>query len=428
MPTRSIVYSHRSDRDIYPYYDDGPCRSASASTTMSRTFANAVASVTKPAALVLLITDEQESWGQQLSEEGYDVVLVHYPNTTDRLNAGFAEASTKLGTETEWALLTYGIESTDLTVAGAILSVGKLKACVHFCPRVENGKGLIYNHADGTTVPTVFHLSAKQEVLQASLLDIAEQEALGIPTSKPPPVSVFTYPLVSSSPPFPFEAGPLIDHASGKIRTIAPHLRSANNLSYTRTLTLLRSELGPHFPLEKLWERHTYFEFDKRDALKTMATMVSTPYVNHVATMTGGVGFQDLARFYKYHFVRENVTPPDTEMITVSRTIGTDRIIDEMIFKCTHTTEIDYFLPGIKPTGKPLEIALVGVVAFRGDKLTFEHIYWDQASVLVQLGLLDPKGLPVAGAEVAHKVVDPFGMPSNALLARWKESEGLPID
>ncbi|KAJ8482934.1 hypothetical protein ONZ51_g5060 [Trametes cubensis] len=159
-----------------------------------------------------------------------------------------------------------------------------------------------------------------------------------------------------------------------------------------------------------------------------MSEQVSTPYVNHVPTMTGGVGYKDLARFYKYHFTKEDVTPPDTELITISRTVGADRIIDEMIFKCTHTTEIDYFLPGIKPTGKPLEIALVGVVAFRGDKLTFEHIYWDQASALVQLGLIDSTVLPVAGTEVAHKVVDPFGLPSNTLLARWKESEGLPID
>ena len=106
---------------------------------------------------------------------------------------------------------------------------------------------------------TIFHLSAKQEALHASLINLAEEKAAGIPTSKPPPVTVFTYPLVSASPPFPFEAGPPIDHASGKIRTIAPHLRSANNLSYTRTLALLRRELGPHFPLEKLWNNHAYY-------------------------------------------------------------------------------------------------------------------------------------------------------------------------
>lgn len=106
---------------------------------------------------------------------------------------------------------------------------------------------------------TTFHLSAKQEALHATLLDIAEQKASGIPTSQSPPVSVFTYPLVPVSPPFPFQAGSPIDHANGKVGAIAPHLRSANNLSYTRTLTLLRRELGPYFPLEKLWERHTYF-------------------------------------------------------------------------------------------------------------------------------------------------------------------------
>jgi hypothetical protein len=98
-----------------------------------------------------------------------------------------------------------------------------------------------------------------------------------------------------------------------------------------------------------------------------------------------------------------------------------------MIFKCPHTSEIDYFLPGIPPTGKPLEIAMVGIIAFRGDKLFFEHLYWDQASVLVQLGMLDPLGLPIAGVEVARKVLDPFGHPSNTLIKRWKESKGLPV-
>ncbi len=106
---------------------------------------------------------------------------------------------------------------------------------------------------------TIFHLSAKQEALHASLQEIAEQKAEGIPTSRHPPVTIHTYPFVSASPPFPFEAGPPIDHASGKVSSIAPYLRSANNLSYTRTLALLRRELGPHFPFEKLWERHTYF-------------------------------------------------------------------------------------------------------------------------------------------------------------------------
>jgi len=156
--------------------------------------------------------------------------------------------------------------------------------------------------------------------------------------------------------------------------------------------------------------------------------MVSVPYVNHVSTMTGGVGYQELSRFYKYHFCDAHITPPDTELITVSRTVGVDKIVDEMVYKCTHTTEIDYFLPGIAPTGKPLELAIVGVVSFRGDKLFFEHLYWDQASALVQLGLLDPSNLPVAGVEVTRKVLSPFDLPSNTLMTKWKDSEGKPVD
>ncbi|KAI0778451.1 NTF2-like protein [Trametes elegans] len=396
---------------------------------MSRVFPNSVASVAKPPTLLILIQQDQASWCQQLSEEGYTVIQVSYPGVDAAdLQRSLSSAKAELEKTGDWALVTYGLEREAISSVIEGLPSSNLRACVHYNPSPENGKGLVHEAAHGTIVPTLFHLSAKQEALHASLLELAAEKATGTPTARFPLIAVHTYPFVPVLPPFPYLAGPPIDHASGKIGTIDPHLRSANNLAYTRTLELLRRELGPHFPLEQLWEKHTYYEFTVRDAPKTMQTMVSTPYVNHVPTMTGGVGYQDLARFYKYHFTKDNVTPPDTELITISRTIGADRIIDEMIFKCTHTTEIDYFLPGIKPTGRPLEIALVGVVAFRGDKLTFEHIYWDQASLLVQLGLLDPKGLPVAGVDVARKVVDPFGLPSNTLLARWKESEGLPVD
>ncbi|KAH9846837.1 NTF2-like protein [Lenzites betulinus] len=397
---------------------------------MSRAFPNTVASVTNPPVLVLLIAPNQDSWCQQLSEEGYTVIRVSYPvQDGGDLSRSLSEARSQLEeAAVDWALVTYGLASVDISTVIEPLRSQKLKACVHYSPVGESGQALLHEAANGSVVPTLVHLSSKQEALHASLLELAAEKEKGAPTSRYPPITVHAYPLVPLSPPFPFLAGPPIDHASGKVGTIDPHLRSANNLAYTRTLELLRRELGPHFPLEELWEKHTYYEFVERDAPKTMKTMVSTPYVNHVPTMTGGVGYQDLARFYKYHFTKDNVTPPDTELITMSRTLGADRIIEEMIYKCTHTTEIDYFLPGIKPTGKPLEIALVGVVAFRGDKLTFEHIYWDQASVLVQLGLLDTKNLPVAGIEVARKVVDPFGLPSNTLLTKWQESEGLSID
>jgi carboxymethylenebutenolidase len=177
--------------------------------------------------------------------------------------------------------------------------------------------------------------------------------------------------------------------------------------------------------LEPLWEEHLRHEFDTRDVDATMATMVPTPYVNHVPTMAGGVGHDQLKRFYKYHFIGAN--PPDMAMTPVSRTVGDDRVVDEMVVRFTHTTEIDWMLPGIAPTHRVVEIPLVAIVQFRDGKVAHEHISWDQASVLVQIGLMEAGNLPVAGAETARKVLDPK-QASNALLGEvWRSSEGKPI-
>jgi carboxymethylenebutenolidase len=173
--------------------------------------------------------------------------------------------------------------------------------------------------------------------------------------------------------------------------------------------------------LASLWETHCRYEFETRDVDATMATMVPQPYVNHVPTMTGGVGHDALKRFYRCHFI--GVNPPDFRLTPVSRTVGASTLVDEFIVSFTHTTEIDWLLPGVNPTGRKVEIPMIAVVTFEGDKLASERIYWDQASVLVQTGLLDPTGLPVAGAEAARKVLDTT-LPSNTLMARWKESTG----
>jgi carboxymethylenebutenolidase len=113
--------------------------------------------------------------------------------------------------------------------------------------------------------------------------------------------------------------------------------------------------------------------------------------------------------------------PPDAEIELISRTIGRDRIVDEFIFKCTHTIAMDWFLPGVAPTGRRIEVPTVAVIQFQGDKIASEHIFWDQASVLVQIGLLDARKLPVAGVETAAKMRDP-DRPSNALIDRSTES------
>ena len=167
--------------------------------------------------------------------------------------------------------------------------------------------------------------------------------------------------------------------------------------------------------LRKLWEDHVRYEFSTRNTDDTLATMVDDAYVNHIPVLTGGSGRDELREFYSKRFIPQ--MPPDTEMTPVSRTIGEDQIVDEMIFKFTHTIPMDWMLPGIPPTGKPVEVPLVAIVRFRDNKLAHEHIYWDQASVLVQIGLLDPAKLPVAGIASAKKVLDP-SLPANELMQR----------
>jgi carboxymethylenebutenolidase len=157
--------------------------------------------------------------------------------------------------------------------------------------------------------------------------------------------------------------------------------------------------------LVKLWEEHTAHEFSTRDTEATLATMVENAHVNHVPVMTGGYGKDALRAFYSRDFIPS--MPPDTTLTPVSRTIGEDQLVDEMIFSFTHTQEMPWMLPGIPPTNKRVEVPLVAIVGFRDGKLSHERIYWDQASVLKQIGLLSDKRLPVFGAETARKVLDP---------------------
>lgn len=209
-----------------------------------------------------------------------------------------------------------------------------------------------------------------------------------------------------------------VDHAFARVGGMH-YDKPASLMAHERSIAALKREIGPHFNLSALWEEHIKHEFGTRDVPATMATMVAEPYVNHIPTMTGGVGAKELSRFYQNHFVHGN--PPDMKLIPISRTVGALQIVDEFIMCFTHSTEIDWMLPNVAPTGKYVEIPMLGVIKFRGDKLYHEHIYWDQASVLVQIGLLNPEGLPVAGVETARKLLDET-LPSNTLMGRWGTS------
>ena len=155
--------------------------------------------------------------------------------------------------------------------------------------------------------------------------------------------------------------------------------------------------------LSALWEEHTRHEFGTRDTQATLDTMVEDAYVNHIPVMTGAYGKEALHHFYSTEFIPR--MPPDTTLTPVSRTVGEDQLVDEMIFSFTHTIEMPWMLPGVAPTNKRVEVPLVAIVHFRDGKLAHEHIYWDQASVLKQIGLLNDPKLPVCGVETARKVL-----------------------
>jgi len=163
-----------------------------------------------------------------------------------------------------------------------------------------------------------------------------------------------------------------------------------------------------------VFDDHVAAEFVDMDLDATMATMTDDPYVNHVPVMTGGVGSDGVRGFYGEHFIGN--WPADIEITPVSRTVGEHQVVDELVLSFTHDIEMPQLLPGVAPTGKRVQLAFCVVVGFEGGRVAHEHIYWDQASLLVQVGLLDRAGLPVTGAEQAGNVLDVRARPLNQLI------------
>jgi carboxymethylenebutenolidase len=178
--------------------------------------------------------------------------------------------------------------------------------------------------------------------------------------------------------------------------------------------------MGTEGTLSNAWDQHLASEFAAKSADQALATMTAEPCVNMVPLMIGARGRIELHDFYANHFL--NQIPPDMEMVTVSRTIGQGRVVDELIARFTHSIRMDWLLPGIAPTGKRVELPFVVIVQFDGDKVAHEHLYWDQASVLVQIGLLD-RTLPVRGGEIAAQVLNPT-QPMNELIRRTLSKTG----
>ncbi|CRL25915.1 unnamed protein product [Penicillium camemberti] len=269
--------------------------------------------------------------------------------------------------------------------------------------------------ASSDNIVAVVTFSAAFDFASASKPQLVHQAGKAVPTEKEG-LTIYTYPEVATD----F----IMPHSPGFVY-------SAAAVSHTRSLTFIKKYIGgPIFDLEKIWDEHTYWEFENRSVEKTMATMVREPYVNHIPTMTGGIGRKRLTDFYRNHFIFSN--PDSIKMNLVSRTLGVDRIVDEFIFIFNHDKEVDWLLPGIPPTHLPLHIPFYAVVNIRGDRLYHEHISWDQSTALRQLGLLPEylsfphavpgmEGktlqykLPVAGVETAEKLEDQRKVDSNTL-------------
>ncbi|MDQ8031554.1 carboxymethylenebutenolidase [Bordetella genomosp. 1] len=368
------------------------------------------------------VNDFMRRTAQLLAEEGYVVIV---PDLFWRQQPGIQLTDGPSDMPRAFAL--YQGFDENLGVADIGATVAKLRTL----PECEGGVGalgyclggkLAYLAACRTDVDVavgyygvgIENSLAEADALRGKLvLHIAEQDGFC-----PPPARAQILEALGGRPGVELYVYPGMDHAFA--RTGGDHYDKPSALmAHQRSIAALKAAIGPHYDYSYLWDKHCEYEFGTRDVAATMATMVAEPYVNHIPTMTGGVGFKELSRFYQHHFVNSN--PPDTRLIPLSRTVGATQIVDEMLFCFTHTTEIDWMLPGVAPTGKPVEVPLIAIVKFRGDKLYHEHIYWDQASVLVQIGLLDPQGLPVAGVETARKLLDET-LPSNTLMARWKDS------
>ena len=166
--------------------------------------------------------------------------------------------------------------------------------------------------------------------------------------------------------------------------------------------------------LSTVWDQHVGAEFGAKDADQAVATMTPDAYVNLIPLMIGARGRDGVRDFYAKHFLPQ--LPPDIEIVPVSRTIGQDQVVDELIIRFSHSSRMDWLLPGIAPTGKRVQVPFVAIIRFEGDRIVREHLYWDQASLLVQLDLID-RALPVRGGEIAAQVLDP-SQPMNELIHR----------
>lgn len=168
--------------------------------------------------------------------------------------------------------------------------------------------------------------------------------------------------------------------------------------------------------LIEMWEAHTAAEFEQKDADAAIATMADHPVLIHVPVGTGATGRDAVRKFYARIMIPQ--TPEDFRLQGLTRSVGQNRIIDEFIVRFTHSVRMDWFAPGIEPTGRRIAVPHVAVIAFEDGRISSEHIYWDHATVLRQMGLLDAS-LPVMDAGQCDRMLN-VEAPANELIDRFR--------
>ncbi|KAF2807586.1 NTF2-like protein [Mytilinidion resinicola] len=347
--------------------------------------------------LVWITGDEEEFDETTLrywKEEGFTTKYLPYSPTADP-NAYLAKLKTlhnELPLGVSYALIAYGTAAS-LVLRAALKPMPRLCALVAYYPSAVPNPRASYP----SQLQLVVHLAGRQVV---------------------PPTEFKSYRYSRTAPGF-------AEHAKPEFEGVEA------GLAWGRTLGCVQKgfKLDSRTQVENTWDRMKFTTelYDDEYGSEMVNMMVpENPHVTHGPTLTGGIGAQDLEVFYRDYF--DPSITPDSKIRLVSRTIGVDRVVDEMVVSFTHTNEVDWILPDVPPTNKKVEIAMVSIVGVRGGKLTHEHVYWDQASVLLQVGLLDPenvpedlkeeglKRLPVAGAWQARQILDPQKSRYNAFL------------
>ncbi|PWY75526.1 dienelactone hydrolase [Aspergillus heteromorphus CBS 117.55] len=344
------------------------------------------------------------------ADEGFDVVYVPYNNGGKEYEGRLRSVKDGLGVGDNYGIIAFGdAASFCLDYYLKSTNCSRLAALIAYYPtvipdprsrfsfQVKVLMHLAGNTVDVVTIPTVIGLQGKRHRSTKRIdpgIGTGERLKIGWPA--------FTYESVQPG---------FAEH------DLEEYDRLASDLAWSRTLETLRKAYGKDRDLEGKWEEELEARFFSMNLASTMEPYVGhlTPSLTCVPTMSGAIGTHALRRFYEQNFLRK--LPPSMRLRLISRTAGADRIVDELYASFEHSQEVPWMLPGIPPTNRHVEVILVSIVSFRSGRLYSEHMYWDQASVLVQLGLIDPKlipegspegvdRLPVIGREAARRIVE----------------------